>query len=89
MRKDPYTLIKAFTEEFEKEKDKVCLILRTWSKFENPRKWIGFMAKHRNVFLLKDDLPHLSALYRACDAFVTPTLGEGFGHPIIEAMACW
>ncbi len=31
---------------------------------------------------------HVPALYRACDAFVYPTLHEGFGLPIIEAMAC-
>lgn len=86
MRKDPYTLIQAFVEEFSPEED-VCLILRAWSKYENPVKWIGLMAKNHNVFWLPADLPHLSALYRACDCFVTATLGEGFGHPIAEAMA--
>ncbi|ETR72748.1 MAG: TPR repeat-containing protein [Candidatus Magnetoglobus multicellularis str. Araruama] len=30
----------------------------------------------------------LAALYRSCDAFVIPTRGEGWGLPIIEAMAC-
>lgn len=87
MRKDPYTLIQAFVEEFSPEED-VCLILRSWSKFENPVKWIGMMAKNHNVFWLPMDLPHLGSLYRACDCFVTATLGEGFGHPIAEAMAC-
>lgn len=28
------------------------------------------------------------ALYNSCDAFVLPTRGEGWGLPIIEAMAC-
>lgn len=27
-------------------------------------------------------------LYRACDAFVYPSLAEGFGLPVLEAMAC-
>lgn len=85
-RKDPYTLIKAFKEEFSPDED-CCLILRCWSKFENPRKWIGKLAKGCNVFWIPDTLPQLAPLYRSCDCFVTSTLGEGFGHPIAEAMA--
>jgi len=87
MRKNPYLLIQAFVEEFNPEED-VCLVLRCWSKFQNPVKWIGLMAKKHNVFWIPADLPHLNALYRACDCFVSTTLGEGFGHPIAEAMAC-
>jgi glycosyltransferase involved in cell wall biosynthesis len=30
----------------------------------------------------------LSGLYRTCAAFVYPSLSEGFGLPILEAMAC-
>lgn len=87
MRKDPYTLISAFTKAFPDEDD-VCLILRCWSKWENPRKWIGVLGKRKNIIFLPDEVPHLAPLYRACDCFVTSTLGEGFGHPIAEAMAC-
>lgn len=36
-------------------------------------------------FVPDDDMP---ALYGACDAFVFPSLAEGFGLPLIEAMAC-
>jgi glycosyltransferase involved in cell wall biosynthesis len=32
-----------------------------------------------------DDLP---ALYAGCEAFVMPSLDEGFGLPAVEAMAC-
>jgi glycosyltransferase involved in cell wall biosynthesis len=34
-----------------------------------------------------DDLT-LASLYRGCDAFVLPYRGEGFGMPLLEAMAC-
>ena len=30
----------------------------------------------------------LPALYTACDCFVLPYRGEGFGLPVLEAMAC-
>jgi len=87
MRKDPYTLIEAFIEEFTPEED-CCLILRCRSVFRNPRKYIGETAKGHNVFWMPQDVPNMPALYRACDAYVTATWGEGFGHPIAEAMAC-
>jgi len=87
MRKDPYTLIQAFAEEFKPE-ESVALILRTWSKFENPRKWIAKLAPKHNVFWLPGQVANLPALYRACDCYVTATWGEGFGHPIAEALAC-
>ncbi len=32
-----------------------------------------------------DDMP---GLYTACDALVAPSRGEGFGLPVVEAMAC-
>lgn len=36
-------------------------------------------------YVADDDLP---ALYTAADAFVYPSLWEGFGLPVLEAMAC-
>lgn len=48
----------------------------------------------------RDDVPHvlyvdatmddaqMAALYRSCDVLVAPYRGEGFGMPILEAMAC-
>lgn len=36
-------------------------------------------------FIPEDDLP---ALYSAARLFVFPSLYEGFGHPVLEAMAC-
>ena len=39
------------------------------------------------IFETIDDAT-LASLYRGCDAFVLPYRGEGFGMPILEAMAC-
>lgn len=36
-------------------------------------------------FVPREDLP---ALYALCEAFCFPSLGEGFGLPIVEALAC-
>jgi glycosyltransferase involved in cell wall biosynthesis len=42
------------------------------------------------ILLMGDSLDEaaLASLYRACDVFVAPYRGEGFGLPILEAMAC-
>ena len=38
--------------------------------------------------IVKPDHQTLVALYSCCDAFVFPSLSEGFGWPLIEAQAC-
>lgn len=42
------------------------------------------------LLLIDADLSteEMAALYRACDIYVHPYRGEGFGMPILEAMAC-
>jgi len=87
MRKCPELLIEAFTEEFDKTED-VCLILRTWCRYKKLQKEITRLADDHNIFWLPDMVVDMPALYRACDAFVCPSAGEGWGHPFAEAMAC-
>ena len=46
----------------------------------------GFADRiHFTGFVTDDELLHL---YNACDCFVFPSFYEGFGMPILEAMAC-
>lgn len=47
-------------------------------------------AKAAPLLLLTDPCPDhaMPGLYTACDAFVLPTRGEGWGRPFAEAMAC-
>ncbi len=48
-------------------------------------------VSNRVIFLpnvLHDDLETLSALYTGADCYVQPSLYEGFGLPILEAMQC-
>jgi glycosyltransferase involved in cell wall biosynthesis len=42
----------------------------------------------RVVSIVKPDHETLVALYSTCEAFVFPSLSEGFGWPVIEAQAC-
>jgi glycosyltransferase involved in cell wall biosynthesis len=42
------------------------------------------------LILIEDDLDEqeMAGLFRACDVLVHPYRGEGFGMPVLEAMAC-
>jgi len=44
--------------------------------------------EHFIISVVKPDHQTLLALYSYCEAFVFPSLSEGFGWPVIEAQAC-
>src|SRR5207245_8319784 len=46
----------------------------------------GFASRIHFTGFVSD--PELLNLYNACDCFVFPSFYEGFGLPILEAMAC-
>ncbi len=93
-RKGQELLIKAFREEFSKSDDAV-LILKIFNpdirnNIELELAKIGVDKEEENIIIINADIPYyqLAALYRGADCFVLPTRGEGWGMPIMEAMAC-
>jgi glycosyltransferase involved in cell wall biosynthesis len=97
-RKGWDVLIEAYARAF-RAFDDVCLVLRTASRSpaDRPNDAIDALfdrlgvptAERPTVIVLdapvsEDDMPRL---YRAADAFVLPTRGEGWGLPLMEAMA--
>lgn len=98
-RKGYDLLLKAYLEEFSADDD-VSLVIAT--KFHDNKgmddikrdvdaikKSVGEKDYPQILVNMKDmDEAELASLYAACDAFVLPTRGEGFGLPIVEAAAC-
>jgi len=96
-RKGIDTLLQAYLQEFSTDED-VCLVIKDFgtdsvyqgktygkriaeaaSNSDNPR--ITYLNNYYSE-------QHLAELYKTCDCLVHPYRGEGFGLPIIEAMAC-
>ncbi len=94
-RKAPEILIRAFCAAFT-DQDDVVLVLKTDNRDGdvNVAQEIAAMGIPRNApkiaLLYNQELPgyQVGSLYRSADCFVTATRGEGWGMPILEAMAC-
>jgi len=94
-RKSPETLIRAFNRAFRKSEPVVLLC-----KYSNRDPGVDPQAIIRSLNLDPDggriiyseneSVPYyqIAQLYRSADCFVLPTRGEGWGMPILEAMAC-
>ncbi len=101
-RKNPIGLLKAYFSEFYKNDD-VVLILKSYksdsSLFEQNKikyeieklKQDMKLPKYPKINFIGDLIPYrnIIELYKTSNCFVLPTRCEGFGMPILEAMACY
>ena len=96
-RKGPDVLLNAFLSSFT-AKDNVCLVIKDFggkSAYQGQTFAAQIQAAqvrpnapeilHLDQELSPDALP---GLYTACDCLAHPYRGEGFGLPVLEAMAC-
>jgi hypothetical protein len=94
-RKAPEILLKAFSEEFS-IRDDVVLVCKVINRdgSVNVHEQISRLKLRpdggRIILSLNDVIPsyQLGSLYRSADCFVLSTRGEGWGMPVLEAMAC-
>ena len=62
-------------------------VVNMCSRFGIPEKNVGFV--NQSAYWLNEIVPeHMACLYSCMDVLANPSLGEGFGVPIIEAQAC-
>ncbi|MEA2426384.1 MAG: hypothetical protein QOF37_12, partial [Thermoleophilaceae bacterium] len=94
-RKGPDLLLDAYARAFA-GRDDVTLVVKdfggngVYSKGDRSalREWVDEGRLPRIVHLDEDlSDEEMAALYRACDVLVHPYRGEGFGMPVLEAMA--
>jgi len=93
-RKSPEMLLEAFAAAFNGRDDVrlVCKIINNDASIDVPteiRKLKLGSAADRILVLHNDKIPShwMGSLYRSADCFILPTRGEGWGMPILEAMA--
>ncbi len=96
-RKGPDILLNTYLETFTAADD-VCLVIKDFGgqTFYSGQTLAEVIAQAQakpnapEIVYLDDDLPpeQVAGLYTACDCLVHPYRGEGFGLPVLEAMAC-
>ncbi len=96
-RKGPDLLLEAYLKNFTDEDD-VCLVVKDFGgksvyagqTFEAQIRAAQSTPNAPEILYLNDELPSnaLPGLYAACNCLVLPYRGEGFGLPVLEAMAC-
>ncbi len=96
-RKGPDLLLKSYLETFTAADD-VCLVIKDFggqSIYQGQTLENKIAEARRNpvapeILYLTEEMPAeaMPRLYNACQCLVHPYRGEGFGLPVLEAMAC-
>jgi glycosyltransferase involved in cell wall biosynthesis len=92
-RKGTDMLLSAFCEEFTGT-DSALLVVKTFTGNEQVMIWaqeaMARVANPPRIIIIREDAPGplLPGYYTLCDCLVHPHRGEGFGLPLLEAMAC-
>lgn len=96
-RKGPDLLLRAYLANFTVTDD-VCLVIKDFGgqsayaaqTFEQQIRAAQLQPNAPELLYLNEELPpaSLPGLYTSCDCLVLPYRGEGFGLPVLEAMAC-
>jgi GT2 family glycosyltransferase len=93
-RKGAELLLRAFAEEFDKNDD-VLLLLSIYNRDPSVDVYheidkLGLGAGPPIVAMVNPEFAgyQMASVYRSADCFVLPTRGEGWGMPVLEAMAC-
>jgi glycosyltransferase involved in cell wall biosynthesis/tetratricopeptide (TPR) repeat protein len=96
-RKGIDILLDVYTRSFS-SKDDVCLVVKdmggeSFYRGQTAKEWIRRLQAEKDKPEIEYIGPTLSeremaGLYTACNCLVHPYRGEGFGLPILEAMAC-
>jgi glycosyltransferase involved in cell wall biosynthesis len=89
-RKNHRALFRAYTKHSSLQRTH-CLVV-----IGNPNHWMGTIEQtskdlgilHRVVSLQNLSINDMRSLYSHADLFVFPSFYEGFGFPVLEAMAC-
>lgn len=91
-RKGADILIQSYLSEFSSNDD-VSLVIKTFpNPHNNVRQIVNDLCKSKlnppHILIIEKDLSNedLKALYEKCDVLVAPSLAEGFGLPLAEAM---
>lgn len=100
-RKGLHLLLPAWQEAFSKDDDVSLIMKISDGNFKDPKRPIDSLnelffkmnfnqSDHAPVLVIPTmiDEQYLPNLYTTGDVYIAPTLGEGFGFPIAEAMAC-
>ena len=89
-RKGVDLLLQAFLEEFKMEDDVVLIFKSSYYNHYEMVQKIKESLGSGKVLLIpwQFDEQQMASFYRACDCYVQPYRAEGFGLPMLEAMAC-